>query len=184
MKWPRLWEVARSIKQEALALARLTADKLQTTEAEATRMRLELLRSHLDGRGSQNQLRARVKEMLGENAVVSTETLALGLLKSDSLLEANPEDIRHVFFETMKELFYAIRKFDPDDLNEEDIEEFMAAADILTNTIHALELRIIQRKSPKRSIPEPAQASIIPEQPVEMIKDSGSGRIIYKFGTS
>lgn len=167
-------------KQEALALTRLTAGKLQTTEAEAERMRLELLRSHLDARGSQNQLRERVKELLGENAVVSTETLALGLLKSDALLEVNAEDIRHVFFETMKELFYAIRKFEPDDLNEVDIVEFMAAADILTNTIHAIDLRIIQRKSPKRATPGFARTTIL-EQPVEIVKDPGTGRIVYKF---
>lgn len=170
-------------KQEALALSRLTAEKLQTTEAEAERMRLELLRAHLDARGSQNQLRERVKALLGENAVVSTETLALGLLKSDALLEVKAEDIRHVFFETMKELFYAIRRFEPTDLNEEDIEEFMAAADILTNTIHTIEQRITQRKSLKRAAPGFATNPAL-EHPVEIITDSTTGQIIYKFPQS
>lgn len=170
-------------KQEALALSRLTAEKLQTTEAEAQRTRLELLRSHLDARGSQNQLRERVKELLGENAVVSTATLALGLLKSDALLEVNAEDIRHVFFETMKELFYAIRKFEPHALNVEDIEEFMAAADILTNTIHTIELRINQRKSPKRAASGYA-SNAANEHPVEIVKDPATGQISYKFAQS
>ena len=170
-------------KQEALALTRLTAEKLQTTEAEALRIRLELMRSHLDALGSQNQLRERVKELLGENAVVSTETLALSLLKSDALLEVNAEDIRHVFFETMKELFYAIRRFDSDDLNEEDIEEFMAAADILTNTIYAIKLRINQRKNPKHAVPGFSQNTKL-EHPVEIVKDTDTGRLTYKFDLS
>lgn len=170
-------------KQEALALSRLTAEKLQTTAAEAQRLRLELLRSHLDARGSQNQLRERVKEMLGENAVVSTETLALSLIKSDAMLEVNPEDIRHVFFETMKELFYAIRQFEPDDLREQDVEEFMNAADILANTIHSIKLRINQRKTPSRTTPG-FTPTTSPEHPPEVIKDSITGRITYKFDRS
>src|SRR6185295_4054084 len=163
-------------KQEALALARLTSESLQTTEAEAQQMRLKLLQSHLNALGSQNQLRERVKELLGENALISTETLALGLLKSDALLEVNAEDSRHVFFETMKELFFAIRKFDSDNLNEEDIEEFMAAADILTNTIHAIKLRITQRKNPKQATPGFSQTTKF-EHTVKIVQDPGTGRL-------
>ena len=170
-------------KQEALALSRITAEKLQTTEAEARQMRLDLLRSHLDAQGSQNQLRARVQELFGENALVSTETLALSLIKSDALLEVNAEDIRHVFFETMKELFYAIRKFESDDLKEEDIEEFMAAADSLTNTIHAIKLRIAQRKSPKHIALGFSQSTKI-EHPIKIVKDPNTGRITYQFDPS
>ena len=60
--------------------------------------------------------------MLGESGIVSSETLAVGIEKADSLLEVNPEDLRHLFFETMKELFYALREINPEDLDESDID--------------------------------------------------------------
>ena len=162
-------------KQEALALSRLTADKLQVSEPQAQSIRAELLQSHLSVHGSQNQLRARVQTILGESVVVSRETLALGLLKSDTLLEFKPDEGRHIFFETIKELFYAIRKFEPEDLNDQDVAEFMTAADSLANTIHAIELRIRQRR-----VQQPVQIEPVAE-PVSSLTDPLTGRVLYKF---
>jgi hypothetical protein len=60
--------------------------------------------------------------MLGESGIVSSETLAMGLEKAATLLEVDPEDLRHLLFETMKELFYALRGINPEDLDESDID--------------------------------------------------------------
>ena len=122
LAYPR--EIAKALqcgeinKQEAVALARLTADRLQTTEVEANEIRLTLLQTHLANYGSQNQLRVRVKEIIGESSFFSREALALGMLKTDSLLEFNHQDVKHVFFETMRDLFYAIRTLNPEDILE------------------------------------------------------------------
>jgi hypothetical protein len=132
--------------QEATLLARLTHERLQSDARGARTIRQQVLKAHLEARGSQNQSRVRVREMLGESALITNETLAAGVRKADALLTVALEDVRHIFFETMKELFYALRSFNPDDLDEADIDEFMAAADLLSNTIHSIERRVWERR--------------------------------------
>lgn len=167
-------------KQEAVALARLTADRLQTTEAEANEIRLTLLQTHLATHGSQNQLRERVKEILGESSFFSRETLALGMLKTDTLLEFNHQDVKHVFFETMRDLFYAIRTLNPEDILEQDIAEFMSAADVLTNTLRTIELRVTQRKT--RELPtSDAKTGTETDQEISILTDPQTGQVTYKF---
>ncbi len=167
-------------KQEASSLARLTGERLATTEVEAQQLRLELLNAHLATHGSQNQLREKVKEVLGENSLFSRETLALGMQKTDSLLEFNRQDVKHVFFETMRDLFYAIRMLNPADLKDEDIVEFMNAADSLSNTLKAIELRITQRQS--KRIPAPDSTSIVEDsKEIQIVTDPLTGQVTYKF---
>jgi hypothetical protein len=144
-------------------------------------IREQMLRSHLQSRASQNQLCERVKEALGESGTVSSETLAIGMLKVDALLEVSPEDLRHLFFETMKELFYAIRSFEADDLTETDIDEFMTSADILSGTIHAIERRVSKRRQPKQAL-DGFVSKPEPEKTVKAVKDPVTGRITYSFG--
>ncbi len=60
--------------QEAVQLARLTPERLGCTPLQARAIRKDILQAHLRRRGSQNVLRARVKEMLGETIKVSTDT--------------------------------------------------------------------------------------------------------------
>jgi hypothetical protein len=123
----------------------------------------------------------RVKEALGESGMVSSETLAIGVRKTDALLEVSPEDLRHLFFEMMKELFYAIRSFEADDLTEADINEFMASADILSGTIHAIERRVSKRRQPTQAMAGFASKTG-PEKQVKAVKDPVTGRITYSFG--
>lgn len=56
--------------QEAAQLARLTADLLGCSAQVARARRTEILRSHLAVQGSQPRLRARVRELLGEIAIL------------------------------------------------------------------------------------------------------------------
>ena len=161
--------------QEATLLARLTGDRLQTDARSARAIRRQVLKAHLDVSGSQNQLRLRVQEMLGESALVTSETLAAGVQKADALLTVDPEDVRHLFFETMKDIFYALRSFKADDLAEADIDEFMAVADLLSNTIHSIERRIKERRPPR-----PPATDQAPEQS-PVVEQDVQGRITYRF---
>lgn len=85
--------------------------------------RQELLRSHLAVQGSQNRLRARVKEILGESdsQVVSSENMSDVVAHVDELLKIDPSDARHLFWEEMKRIFYAMREVKLEDLDEETI---------------------------------------------------------------
>lgn len=61
--------------------------------------------------------------------------------KVDELLEIDPSDKRHLFYEEMKRLFYAMREIQPEDVDDESLDQFMAAADQLSNAIYSIELK-------------------------------------------
>jgi hypothetical protein len=158
----------------------LSATKLQTTEEEARNIRREILEAHVVSKGSQNQLRSRVTGLLGGNSLLSRETIALGVAKTDALLEFDAADVKHIFFETIKDLFYAIRTLEPEDLVEEDIQNFMGIADSLSNLIHSIQHRASQpnaQSDPIISEPETlAQPSI-----AQVNYDSTTGNLVYRF---
>ncbi len=133
--------------QEAAQLARLTSGRLVCTEADARRTRREVLQSHVAVQGSQTRLRARVKELLGEVVAspVSTEGMAAAVAKADELLEVDPGDSRHMFWEEMKRLFYAMKEIEPEDLDEETMDDFLAAMDGVSNVIVRIERRRQER---------------------------------------
>jgi hypothetical protein len=126
---------------EAAQLARLTPERLNYTPTEARQCRHEVLQAHLAVQGSQTRLRARVKEMLGEakNEEISSEAMATVLAKADELLEVDPSDSRHVFWEEMKRIFFAMREIEPEDLNEEVMSQLMDAVDELSNALNRVE---------------------------------------------
>lgn len=127
--------------QEAAQLARLTLTRLGVTQSETRRTRVEILRSHLAVHGSQTRLRARVKELLGEahEEAASSESMASVVAKVDKMLEVDPSDTRHLFWEEMKRLFYAMREVEPEDLDEVVMGEFLAAVDQVSNVLFKIE---------------------------------------------
>ena len=133
--------------QEAAQLARLTPERLGSTPVAALRTRGEILRAHVAVQGSQTRLRARVKEMLGEasGSGVSTEGMTAVVAKADELLEVDPTDARHMFWEEMKRLFYAMKEMEPEDLDEETMDDFLAAMDGVSNVIFRVERRRQER---------------------------------------
>jgi hypothetical protein len=133
--------------QEAAQLARLTPTRLGVTQSEARRTRAEILRSHLAMHGSQTRLRARVKELLGETReeAVSSESMASVVAKVDQMLEVDPSDTRHLFWEEMKRLFFAMREVEREDLDDEILEEFLEAADGVSNVLYRIERRRRER---------------------------------------
>lgn len=140
--------------QEAAQLARLTPERLSCTGREARALREELLRQHLAVQGSQPRLRARVKEILGEcpESAPSPEGMAAVVSKVDELLEVDPTDTRHLFWEEMKRLFYAMREVEPEDLDEQTMDDFLRAIDEVSNVLHRIEKRRKERQAQRRKL--------------------------------
>jgi hypothetical protein len=90
---------------EVHQLARLNGRKLVMSDSEARSLRKRLLEAHLLAQGSGTQLRQRVKESLGElREPDPTFTEVLAVSKADELLEADPLDASHLFFEELRML--------------------------------------------------------------------------------
>ena len=53
----------------------------------------------------------------------------------------DPKDARHMFWEEMKRLFYAMKEMEPEDLDEETMDDFLAAIDGVSNVIFRVERR-------------------------------------------
>lgn len=136
--------------QEAAQLARLTPARLDCSSQKALAIRAEILRTHLAARGSQNALRLRVTEILCEVVELTTEQMTAVVEKADQLLEVDPSDKRHIFYEQMKLLFYAMRDIQPEDLNDESIDKIVIAADQLFSAIRVIEMKRKQREKPVR----------------------------------
>ncbi|MCA1568113.1 MAG: hypothetical protein LC803_21210 [Acidobacteria bacterium] len=134
--------------QEAAQLARLTPERLGCSPRAAREQRAELLRSHLAVQGSQTRLRSRVKELLGESAAesITSQTMAAVVAQADELLEVDPQDTRHLFWEEMKRIFYAMRDVRLEDLDNETMEDFISAMDPLSNVLHKIEKKRRERE--------------------------------------
>jgi hypothetical protein len=134
--------------QEAAHLSRLTPERLGCSPREARDRREELVRQHLAVRGSQTRLRARVKELLGDakETIVSSEGMVAVVAKIDELLEVNPTDARHMFWEEMKRLFFAMKEIEAEDLDEETMNDFLSAIDGVSNVLYRIEARRRKRE--------------------------------------
>lgn len=134
--------------QEAAHLARLTAERLGCSPAEARTRRSEILRSHLAVQGSQNRLRSRIKELLGEGQrlEINAGNMAPVIERVDELLDIDPSDARHMFWEEMRRLFFAMREIQPEDLDDQILSDFMTAMDEVSNVLYRIELRRRKRE--------------------------------------
>lgn len=135
---------------EAHQLARLTPKKLGGADGEARALRKKLLEAHLLAQGSRTLLRARIKEALGEMREpdpAETEAVAVG--KADELLEADPLDTSHLFFEELRMISRALREIGPAEVTDEDLSEIMPAVDQITLTLQKIARRK-EREQAKR----------------------------------
>ena len=127
---------------EAHQLTRLTAKRMGLTEAEARTHRHKILEAHLRTQGSGARLRERVKEALGELSEPSpAETEMAAVEKADELLEADPLDSTHLFFEELRRIGRALREIEPEELTEEDIDTVMPVLDQLSMVLYQIEER-------------------------------------------
>jgi hypothetical protein len=92
-------------------------------------------------------LRSRVKELLGEaeRTEFSSGAMTAVVMKVDEMLEVDPSDARHMFWEEMKRLFYAMREIEPEDLDEETMDDFLAAIDGVSNVLFRVERKRQER---------------------------------------
>jgi hypothetical protein len=132
--------------QETMLLARLTPKRMALSATKAETLRREILSAHLQAQGSQNSLRERVRELLGESNVVSSETVAGAVQTIDELLRVDPQDKRHLFYEQIKNLFYAMKEIKPEDVDDKALSEFSKAADALFLVINAIQNRRKQKE--------------------------------------
>jgi len=127
---------------EAHQLARLNSRKLDGSDAEARSLRRKLLEAHLLAQGSGVLLRARVRELLGEAREPDpTETEVVAVSKADGLLEADPLDASHLFFEELRMISRALREIGPEEITDEDLSEIMPAVDQITLTLQKIARR-------------------------------------------
>jgi hypothetical protein len=127
---------------EAHQLARLTPKKLGGIDAEARSLRKKLLEAHLLSQGSGSRLRLRAMEVLGELRepdLVQTEIAAVE--KADELLEADPLDASHLFFEELRMISRALREIAPEEVTDDDLSEIMPAVDQITLTLQKIARR-------------------------------------------
>ena len=126
--------------QEAAQLARLTPQRLNCSARAARNQRADLLLSHLAVQGSQTRLRARVREMLGESMEPDISGgLASVISTVDEMLDVDPSDARHMFWEEMKRLFFAMREVELEDLDNETMDDFLKAMDQVSNVLQRIE---------------------------------------------
>lgn len=119
--------------REAAYLARLTPERLKCAPREARQARAEILQSHILTKGSQESLRRRIKTALGEQPAMDSGTLSgrSGKSRSDELLDKNPYDARHLFYEEIQQLVEAMRETQPEELNGKTLTEFLRQLDKL-----------------------------------------------------
>jgi hypothetical protein len=127
---------------EAHQLARLSSKKLGGTDGEARSLRKRLLEAHLLAQGSGTLLRARVKEVLSEmREPDATETEVMAVEKADELLETDPLDASHIFFEELRMISRALREIGPAEVTDDDLSEIMPAVDQITLTLQKIARR-------------------------------------------
>jgi hypothetical protein len=127
---------------EAHQLARLTAKRLECTGGEARMRRRKLFEVHLLTQGSGTGLRERVKEILGQSVEPSaSRTEAVAIEKVDELLNIDPLDSTHLFYEELRRIGRAIREVAPEDLTAEDLDKLMLALDQLGMILSHVEQR-------------------------------------------
>lgn len=76
---------------------------------------------------------------------ISSESMVSVVGKVDEMLEIDPADTRHMFWEEMKRIFFAMREVEPEDLDDEIMEEFLSAMDGVSNVLHRIEKRRRER---------------------------------------
>jgi hypothetical protein len=131
---------------EAEQLARVTAERLEVSQADAKRKRAELLSAHLRSRSSGERLRRRINELLlpptleGVPSAPSSNAIEPGA----DLEDFDAYDSTHLLWEQIKQLGFAFRDITREEVTDEDLEQLIEACDPVMNIL----LRIQRRKQP------------------------------------
>jgi len=134
---------------EATQLSRLTSERLKISAHKAKELRSEIIKSHILAHGSEASLRARVIDQLGEkaNLSITKEGGSLGIDVVDELVEIDPYDTRHLFWEELRRIALALRQVTPEDIDDKILDDFLSASDQLSNVLARVEKRRHQHES-------------------------------------
>lgn len=132
---------------EATQLSRLTSQRLGFPPAKSRELRNEILKAHLLVQGSESSLRTRIIELLGEKVVqpITQQDRGLGVNVVDELLELDPYDTRHLFWEELRRIALALRQVTPEDIDDKILDDFLLASDQLSTVLVRVEKRRQQR---------------------------------------
>jgi hypothetical protein len=131
---------------EATQVSRLTADRLGIKEREAAKIREEIISNHVRSHDSQPAMREKVREALGELTIVTGEKMTEAVERVDALLDVDPADRRHLFYEVMKDCFFALRDISPDEIDDATIDLLTQQADELMAIVHSIKRRRKQKE--------------------------------------
>lgn len=139
---------------EARQLARLTTGRLGISPSVARSRRGEILRAHLMAHGSQELLMRRVDDLLRGKRVppAGNEKGDLGITVVDDLLDIDPYDTSHLFWEELRRISIALRSVTPEDVDDKILEEFLSSSDHLSGVLARIEKRRRQRDMQSRHI--------------------------------
>lgn len=71
----------------------------------------------------------------------------LGIDVVDELIEIDPYDTRHLFWEELRRIGFALCQVTPDDIDDKILDDFLSASDNLSNVLARVEKRRQQRKA-------------------------------------
>lgn len=129
---------------EASQLARLTKERLYVSAQEARAYRDEILRAHLLAQGSQRALQSRINERLGARRTQGTSASPIRAASTelvDELLELDPYDSKHLFWEELRRIAFALREVTPEDVNDKTLKELLSVVDRLSGILARLKKR-------------------------------------------
>jgi hypothetical protein len=68
------------------------------------------------------------------------------------MLEIDSTDTRHMFWEEMRRLFFALKEIEPEEFDEEMMNDFPRAMDRVLNVLYRFELRRRKRVEPPKEL--------------------------------
>jgi hypothetical protein len=130
---------------EASQLARISPQRLSSTQGYAKRTRAELLSTHLQTKESGPRLRLRVNDLLrtSTNEAGAAENADSG----PDLEDFDPYDPTHLFWDQIKQLGFALRDIRREDVMEEEIDELLKASEPILTI-----LARIQRRKERKAV--------------------------------
>jgi hypothetical protein len=128
----------------------LTPERLDIKPKKALTIRREVLANHLKMQGVQTQLRRLVAALLADETIMASENVVSVVRQVDDLLTVEDDDRRHLFYEQMKEFFYAMRDSQSEEIDDLPLKEILEASDQLMRVIHKIRLKQKQQSDKEK----------------------------------
>jgi hypothetical protein len=124
---------------EAEQLARIMPERINMSPAQARRTRSEMLSAHLQARLSGEKLRQRVAELLHAS---HSKTGEIDENSPEMDLEDfDPYDARHLFWDQIKQLGFALRDIRREDILDEEIDELLQVSEPVMTILSRIQRR-------------------------------------------